>query len=579
MKKVLLLLLSIPFIAFSQPKEEVRSVWVTTVFNLDWPRTSGANTQRTEMINLLDKLKAANFNTIMLQVRGRGDVLYSSAIEPWGQAMTGTLGGNPGYDPIQFTIQEAHKRGMEVHAWWNVYKVYGSGMPPVTNPLHVVRRLPSVCKLYEGEWWMDPGEPETKTYLLNLAMEMIRKYPLDGIHFDFIRYPGTDFSDSASYANYGSGVNKSDWRRGNINSFVFAIYDSIQAVRPTMKVGSAPIGIYKDLTSCNSGWDAFTQVFQDSRRWLLARKHDYLSPQIYWDISTCPRFDTLAIDWITGGGGRHIYTGIAAYRMGGSDGNWPASEILAQVDTSRKFGAKGQTFFRTASFLDNQKNIYNLIKGNQYLYPANIPPMAWKDNIRQNAPQNLSLTTTDSLTFTLKWNKPAAPTDGDTVKYYNIYMDTSFPVDTADIKKVVKFGVMDTTVTVVFTSKPMVNYFFVATAYDKGYNESAASNTASIIVTDIDDETAGVKDFDLSQNFPNPFNPETVLSVSVPRNGHLSLKVFSVLGQEISELFEGNVNSGNHLFAFKPGNLPTGTYIARMQYEGQTKTIKMLYLK
>lgn len=426
---------------------------------------------------------------------------------------------------------------------------------------------------------MDPGEPETKTYLLNLGMEMIRKYPLDGIHFDFIRYPGTDFSDSATYANYGSGVNKSDWRRSNINSFVFAIYDSIQAVRPTMKVGSAPIGIYKDLSPCNSGWDAYTQVFQDSRRWLLARKHDYLSPQIYWDISTCPRFDTLAIDWITGGGGRHIYTGIAAYRMGGSDGNWPASEILAQVDTSRKFGAKGQTFFRTASFLDNQKNIYNLIKAGQYLYPANIPAMSWKDNVKQNAPRNLTIATTDSLNFTLVWNKPLLPADNDTVKYYNVYMDTQFPVDTTNITKVVKFGVRDTSVTVAFASKPVINYYYAVTAYDKGYNESAASNTVSIIVTDIDESPAVPSDFSVEQNFPNPFNPETNLTIMVNAPGNLRIGIYSVLGQELSVLHNGNVTAGSHTYSFKPEGLPSGTYIAKVEYGGKTKSIKMLYLK
>ncbi len=578
-KSLLFLLLIMNGLIFPQPKEEVRAVWVTTVFNLDWPRTSGANTQRTEMINLLDKLKAANFNTIMLQIRGRGDLLYGSAYEPWARAMTGSLGGNPGFDPVQFTLDEAHKRGMEVHAWWNVYKVYGTGTPPSTNPQHVVLRHPELVKLYAGEWWMDPGEPGTKTYLLNLAMEMVRKYPLDGIHFDFIRYPGTDFSDSASYANYGGGVNKSDWRRSNINNFVSALYDSVQAVRPVMKVGSAPIGIYKDLSTCNSGWDAYTQVFQDSRRWILARKHDYLSPQVYWDISTCPRFDSLAIDWISGRGGRHIYMGIAAYRMASADGNWPAAEILAQVDTSRKFGAQGQTFFRTASFIDNQKNLYNLIKTNQYLYPANIPAMLWKDNVKPLAPQNLTITTQDSLSFILQWTKPFTASDGDTAKYFNIYMDTQLPIDTSDIKKVVSFGRMDSVYTMVFGAKPSQNYYFTVTAYDKGYNESEPSNTTGIIVTDVNEEIHSPDDFALFQNYPNPFNPETVIGFTLPVAGEVNLTIYSALGSEIAVLYSGFAEKGSHRVNFLAENLSSGTYYATMSYDGRVKSVKMMFLK
>ena len=152
--KLLLILLLIQFIGYAQPKEEVRAVWITTVFNLDWPTTSGQTNQKNEMINLLNLLQAANFNTIMLQVRARGDLLYPSAIEPWAKAMTGTLGSNPGWDPLQFTIDEAHKRGIEVHAWWNVYKVYGTGTPPSTNPQHVVLSHPELCKfmIMNGGW-------------------------------------------------------------------------------------------------------------------------------------------------------------------------------------------------------------------------------------------------------------------------------------------------------------------------------------------------------------------------------------------------------------------------------------------
>ena len=588
--RLILLILFLQICLSAQPKQEVRAVWVTTVFNLDWPTTSGQTAQKNEMISLLDLLKAANFNTIMLQVRARGDVLYPSSIEPWAKAMTGVLGSNPGWDPLQFTITEARKRGIEVHAWWNVYKVYGTGTPPSTSPLHVVLSQPTLCKLYDNEWWMDPGIPATKTYLLNLAMEMVRKYDLDAIHFDFIRYPNPDFDDAVTYATYGQGVQLADWRRNNITQFVSAIYDSIKAVKPRMKVGSAPIGIYKDLSACNSGWDSYTNTFQDSRRWLLLNKHDYHSPQIYWDINTCPRFDSLAMDWINNSNGKHIYPGIAAYRMTAADGDWPASEILAQIDSSRKFGGKGQTFFRTASFKTNQKNIYTLVKQGQYLYPANIPPMSWKDNSKPNAPGNLTISTSDSLTYTFKWNKPLPASDGDTAFYYNLYMDDQSPVDISDIKNVIKFRlVSDTTTTVTFPSIPTNNRYFVITAYDRGYNESLVSNEAAIIVTSIEDNENVVNDFKLEQNFPNPFNPTTKIKYTIPdvisteeRNLKATLKVYDVLGIEVTTLVNEHQPAGNYEVEFDALSgigCASGVYFYQLKVGENVATKKMLLVR
>jgi len=565
--------------AFSQPKEEVRAVWLTTVLGLDWPKTYGATAQQGEMRNLLDLLKTANFNTIYLQVRAKGDLLYPSNMEPWATSLTQTLGQNPGYDPLQYVITEAHKRGIEVHAWWNVYKVYGAGTPPNTTPQHIVIKRPDLCKLYDNEWWLDPGKPDTKTYLLNLAMEMIRKYEIDGIHFDFIRYPNPDFDDAATYTQYGGGVNKSDWRRGNINQFVFALYDSARGVRPRLKVGSAPIGIYKNMNGCTSGLEGYSQVFQDSRRWLLGKKHDYLAPQVYWAINNCPRFDSLAKDWVNNSYGRHIYTGINVYALTPGYGDWPASEIIAQIDLARGYGGKGQSFFRTQSITDNQKNIYTLLQGGRYQYPANIPAMSWKDNIKPNAPVNLTLSTGDSINFRLTWSRPAPASDGDTAFYFNVYRDLQQQIDLTDIKKVVKFRVMnDTTALVSFAYKPTKNYYFTVTAYDKGYNESDPSNLASIIVVGVEDERREIA-FNLEQNYPNPFNPETVIKYSLAKSGYVNLKIYDALGYEIRVLVSENQNAGNHTATFNGEGLPSGIYFYRFSAGDFTSVKKMLLLK
>ncbi len=582
-KRFLCLVVGLTFLGFAQPKEEVRAVWLTTVYGLDWPKTSGQSSQKTEMINMLNKLKEANFNTIMFQVRARGDLMYPSQIEPWARSLTNILGQNPGWDPLQFVIDEAKARGMEVHAWWNVYLIYnGTALPPVTNPLHIIRKHPELVNYYEpsNSWFLDPGQPGTKEYLVNLGMELVRKYDIDAIHFDYIRYPNPDFNDDSTYILYSQGVNKDDWRRNNITQFVYEIYDSIQAVKPNVKVGSAPIGIYKNIEGA-SGWQGFSSVYQDSRRWLLAQKHDYLSPQIYWDIATNPRYTPLVKDWVLNRAGRHIYAGVAVYRMAPSDGNWPASEVLAQVDTSRAYNAQGQTYFRTQSFTDNYKSIFNLIKANQYKYPANIPPMPWKDNIKPNSPVNLTLTTTDSLAYTLAWEKPAPAADGDTAIYFNVYMDTISPVNIDDIKNVIHFRVVnDTSISYTFSEIPTSNYFFTVTAYDKFYNESDPADEAGIIIVGITDDMIA-STFMLEQNYPNPFNPSTVINFELPAEHYVTLKIYDLLGREIAVLLDGQLTGGKHSVQFSTAdyNLSSGVYIYTINAGDFISSKKMMLIR
>lgn len=578
MKKFLLLFL-FPFVLFAQHKDEVRAVWLTTVFNLDWPKTTGVSNQKSEMRNVLNKLKAANFNTVMFQVRARGDLMYPSSIEPWAKALTGNLGQNPGYDPLQFIIEEAHLLGIEVHAWWNVYKVYGTGTPPGSNPQHVVLAHPELVKQYtNGEWWLDPGKPETKTYLLNLAMEMVRRYDIDAIHFDFIRYPNPDFDDDATYAQYGGGINKSDWRRNNITQFVYALYDSVTNLKPMFKVGSAPIGIYKKLSNCLTGFLGYDQVYQDARRWLLAKKHDYLSPQIYWDINTCPRYDSLAMDWINNRFGRHIYPANAIYRLAPNDGNWAVSEVIAQIDSARSYGGQGQTMYRAQYVLDNYKSLTTTLQSGRYKYPANIPAMPWKDDIKPLKPENISLTSGDSLTWVLKWGKPAPASDGDTAVYYNVYQDTVSPVDISDVTKMIKFRVVhDTSVTVTLASIPTANTFFAVTAYDKGYNESLQAETG-IVFTSVK-EPALPADYSLEQNYPNPFNPATIIKYNLGKGGFTTLKVYDMLGNLMGRIVEGYQAAGTHSVQFDASHLASGTYFYTLKSGEYRETQKMVLIR
>ncbi len=610
-KRHFLLYLLLISTLLSQPKREARAVWLTTVYGLDWPTTkatslSGIQQQKNELIQILDSLKSANFNIVAMQVRARGDLIYPSQYEPWATSLTGTLGQNPGYDPLKFAIEETHKRGMEFHAWWNVVKVKdGSAPPPTTNPPHIVLRHPDYVKYYEknNEWWIDMGKPEARNYLINVVMELVRNYDIDGIHFDYIRYPNPDFPDDDTYALYASEYpNKDEWRRENINKFVRAVYDSIKKVKPWVKVGSAPIGIYRNICdssgvyvytqNCGScqpgttpvaqGWQAYCDIYQDSRRWLMEGKHDYHSPQIYWDIANNPKFNVLVRDWKNNSYGKHIFAGIAAYRMDSGSGNWSVSEVLAQIDTSRAVGAEGNTFFRYKSLF--LKGLMDSLKSSRYRYYAFIPPMRWIDSVGPNPPINLTLRRISDRSFELIWSTPEPPIDGDTVKYYAIYRSETTPVDINDIKNLVAV-VSGTRIS--YTDQVADGnkvYYYVVTAFDKLHNESEPSNQVSTVPVFVAETGETPQKFELYQNYPNPFNLETTIEYELPFDSWTSLKIYNVLGQEVKTLVEGFKEAGRHKVIWdgrdEKGRVVTsGVYFCRMIAGTFTKSIKIILAK
>jgi uncharacterized lipoprotein YddW (UPF0748 family) len=597
MRKILTFFLFVStLLAQVHPKREVRAVWLTTVYGLDWPSAkatsaSGIQQQKNELIQILDRLKSANFNTVIMQVRARGDLIYPSQYEPWATSLTGTLGRNPGYDPLKFAIEETHKRGMEFHAWWNVVKVKDdSTLPPQTNPPHIVLRHPEFVKYYRpnNEWWIDMGKPEARNYLINVVMELVRNYDIDGIHFDYIRYPNPDFPDDSTYALYANEYpNKDDWRRENINKFVRAVYDSIKKVKPWVKVGSAPIGIYKNIyaddgTPLATGWQAYYSIYQDSRRWLMEGKHDYHSPQIYWDIANNPKFDVLVRDWKNNSYGRHIYAGSAAYRMDSGSGNWSASEILAQIDTSRAIGVQGNTFFRYKSLI--LKGLIDSLINSKYKYPAFIYPMPWIDSVKPNPPINVAIRRIADKTFEIFWAQPQTPPDGDSVKYYAIYRSENSPVDIDDIKNLLAVVGPDRISYSDVVPDLGKNYFYVVTAFDKLHNESNPSNEVSTVSVVVAEAGQQILKFELYQNYPNPFNFETTIEFEIPFDSWVSVKIYDILGREIKTLVSGFKSAGRHKVIWdgrdeQGGYISSGVYFCRMTAGSFSKTIKIVLTK
>ena len=413
------------------PKYEYRAVWLTTIENLDWPHTqvkspADVAVQKSELAVILDSLQAMHINTVLLQVRVRGDVIYPSAIEPFSHVLTGVSGKSPGYDPLAFAVEECHKRGMQLHAWL------------VTLPLgkadHVrrlgKRALPakerSLCTRYKGSWYMEPGNPATADYITSLVKEIVQGYDVDGIHLDYVRYPDTvdGYPDGSLYRKYGSGRSLASWRRANITHIASAVYSAVKELKPWVRVSCAPIGKYDNLTRYSSyGWDAYNTVYQDAQGWLCDGIMDILFPMIYF---TGEHFYPFVLDWCENSYGRHVVPGIGIYRLMPQHGNWPAIEIERQMRTSRSAAADGIMMFRTAHLVGNAggaRDIYTAV----YDTPALVPPMSWVSDVP--SPPSITVCERDGNGVTLRWSE-VQPAEGFPAVRYNVY---AVPGDTVDV--------------------------------------------------------------------------------------------------------------------------------------------------
>jgi uncharacterized lipoprotein YddW (UPF0748 family) len=448
------------------PKTEVRAVWITTASGLDWPQTTNPVEQQTSLRALLRGVKAARFNTVFFQVRARGDAYYRSRYEPWAENLTGSLGKDPGWDPLAFVLAEAHALGIEVHAWFNVFKIRGPNPVGPSTPEHPSRALASFTVEQDGELWLDPGRPEVRTYLATVALDLIRRYDIDAINFDFIRYPGNSFGDGESFARFGKAMNIHDWRRQNISAFVREIYTQAVHLKPMLKVGSSPLGVYREETN-GSQRGSYFWVYQDSFGWLRQGIHDYLSPQVYWQIRPPngePDFARVMMRWKEFTAGRHIYAGIAAYRPE------IQRDLGMYIDTARSAGAAGQVFFRWENIAGT-----TTINGR---YPTNalIPSMPWKDPLPPGAPADLRVNETATGALRLTWNAPAPAGDGDTARSYAIYRWPSHEIPFDDPHALVDVTAPAVREFVDTTGSPKgARFYYAVTALDRADNESAPS--------------------------------------------------------------------------------------------------------
>lgn len=411
-------------------QREFRGAWITTVWNSDWPSKSGLTTaqQQAELVEIIQKLQELNFNALILQVRPEGDALYASAIEPWSAWLTGTQGKapEPFYDPLEFAIAEAHKRNIEVHAWFNPYRAKTSikGAPNVRP--HIALTNPEVVYQWGNQLWMDPGVKIVQDRAHNVIIDVVRRYNIDAIHLDDYFYPypiqGQSFPDNKTYAAYqaaGGKLSLADWRRENVNQMVLRLSQGIKATKSHVRFGISPFGIYRPGQPPGiTGLDAYNVLYADAKKWLEQGWIDYIAPQLYWRTDQTKQSYPVLLKWWTeiNPQRRHIYAGN---NIGQLDGKaWKDEEIEKQVRFSRnliKDLSLGNIFFSMSSISENRQGIADKFKGSLYSTPAIVPAMSWQNQSAPLPPKELQVNNRR-----LSWQ----PGDNQPVRSWTLYRQT-----------------------------------------------------------------------------------------------------------------------------------------------------------
>ena len=467
------------------PKREFRAAWVATVANLDWPTSPGGGTtaQKTQLTDMLNALQAAGINVVVFQVRPECDALYASPYEPWSYYLTGQQGTAPagGFDPLQFAVEEAHKRGMELHAWINPYRaVRVIGLFTIA-PTHVSVQHPDWILTFPTTKLeiLDPGLPAVRTWVSMIVADIVRRYDIDGIHADDYFYPYDPIistEDAATFAAYPRGItNIGDWRRDNVNLLIKMISDSIHAIKPYVKFGMSPFGIWKNgVPPGITGLDAYNEIFGDAIAWLHQRTIDYLTPQLYWKIGGSQDYTKLMAWWADScfANNRHFYPGQIF-------GSYTNAELPNQLKLDRanpKVG--GQVIFRAAQLVADQLGYADSLRNSYYAYPSLLPTMAWKDVVPPYMPRNIRY---EKLSPTgpaaLRWDLPITAPDGDSASRYAVYRfdhTPTLPSELSDPRNML--AVVGDRQYVPPTPPPGGPWSYVVTALDRNYNESEPSS-------------------------------------------------------------------------------------------------------
>jgi len=386
----------------AQPKYEFRAAWVATVDNIDWPTKGNYNTQsqKQEFIKILDMHKRNGMNAVIVQIRPAADAFYPSPYEPWSEWLSGKQGQPPSpyYDPLAFMITETHKRGMEFHAWCNPYRAeFRIGVSSIA-PNHITKLHPEWFMNYGDTRYFDPGNKEVQQFVTNVIRDIVRRYDVDAIHFDDYFYPyriaGKEFPDNASYAKYGNGMSKEDWRRSNTDSIIVMLGKAIKEENKFCRFGISPFSVWRNIdkdsvgSQTKAGQTNYDDLYADILLWLKNGWIDYVVPQLYFEFGhRAVPYEVMLDWWGRHSYGRQCYIGLGLYRANSNPAWRDKSLIPRQIAELRKNAAvQGMIFFSSKSFENNPNGWCDSLQNNYFKYPALIPPMNWIDTTKPHEP-------------------------------------------------------------------------------------------------------------------------------------------------------------------------------------------------
>ena len=595
--------------SYAQPKREFRGVWIANVANVDWPSTKilSPEKQREELIALLDLHQRQGLNAIFFQVRNACDAVYQSNIEPWSEWLMGQQGFDSGYDPLAFAIQECRKRNMDIHAWINPYRAVLDAIRSSISPNHITKTRPDWILSYGNLRLLDPGNPEVRDYVLKIVLDIAKRYDVDGIHFDDYFYPypqtGLMFNDNASFNKYNRGfTDRADWRRDNVDLLVKTVADSLKNMKPWLKFGISPFGIWQNkssstLGSNTKGFESYSGNYSDSKKWIEQNWIDYIVPQVYWSIGN-PSADFAALlPWWNGNAsGRHLYVGHGLYKVNNdADVNWKnKQEIISQIEMVRaSSNTKGSAFFSSKILRNNPLGTSDLI-AKSYNRPALIPVMLWKDNTPPAPPTELKVAQINTNKTVLNWKyTQISNSEFDKARSFVVYRFENNRLDLTSSSAILSIvPYLSSTQILSFEDinlVPNTSYSYAITALDRFQNESEAiiinqTNPVTSIAEVKQEKTASVvqatSSIGVLQIFPNPFSQQVSIRFSLENPAEVQLFVFDSKGARVGVLIDGQrKESGQHSVIFNGEFLSEGTYFARLMTKGSVQTAKIILVK
>lgn len=495
----------IPYLSFPEGKREMRGAWVATVANIDWPTTKGnkSEIQKQELILLLDSLCSQGINTVIFQCRPTGDALYKSDIEPWSEWLTGTQGECPknGFDPLETVVEEAHERGMEVHAWINPYRVTNSEKA-VLSKKHLYYEKPELFVQYGGKIYFNPGLEDTEKHLLRVLKDIVMRYDVDALHLDDYFYPypvnGKDFPDDETFKRNPKGFkNKEDWRRNNVNETVKNIHKMLQDTKPWVQFGISPFGVWRNASrdirgsKTRAGVTNYDDLYADVLLWAKEGWIDYIAPQLYWEIGKKEADYAVVARWWRENipSSCHLYFGLYA---SGLEVNFPKAwkkpnELVRQMrfNDEQSINIDGIMFYSTHYFLRNPQGLLDSLKNDFFQCPA-IPP------VKKNVPEAFSPINLRIEGDTLRWDKVVAD-EGDVISYYLVY---AYPEEVdCDFESVDGLVAKTTDTQYVFDRETLLtddHYTITVTAVNRYRSESEPYEFVTYYRTD--EETPAIED-------------------------------------------------------------------------------------